>query len=64
MENPPPNSEPLILDDREHNPLIVEAHHECVVITGPQGVALAMTPEAAIESAEVLLEAAAEAVAI
>jgi hypothetical protein len=64
MEHPPPANEPLILDDREHNPLIVEAHRECVLITGPQGVALALTPEAAIESAEVLLDAAAEAVSI
>lgn len=50
------------LDDRESAPLIVEAHHESVVIVGPQGVSLALTPEAAVASAEVLLDAAAEAV--
>jgi hypothetical protein len=51
-----------MLDDRETEPLTVEAHPDAVVITGPQGLHLAMTPEAAIESAEVLLDAAAEAV--
>jgi hypothetical protein len=51
----------FLLDDREHNPLIVEAHPEAVVIVGPQGVSLALTPEAALASAEVLIDAAAEA---
>jgi hypothetical protein len=60
-----PNLEDVVLlDDREDNPLVVETHHESVVIVGPQGVSLALTPEAAIASADVLLEAAAEAVRI
>lgn len=50
------------LDDREDKPLMVEVHHEAVVIVGPQGVSLALTPEAAVASAEVLLDAAAQAV--
>jgi len=59
----PPVSEPFeILDDRESRPLVVEAHPDTVIITGPQGIHLALTPEAAIESAEVLLDAAAEAI--
>jgi hypothetical protein len=42
-------------------PLEVEVHPESVVITGPQAVSLALTPEAALTSAEVLIEAATEA---
>jgi hypothetical protein len=61
MTKSPPLEE-HILDDRETTPLIVEAHPEAVVITGPQGVFLALTPKAAVASAEVLIEAAAEAV--
>lgn len=51
----------IILDDRETQPLVVETHPDSVVIVGPQGVSLALTPAAAIASAEVLLDAAAEA---
>ncbi len=61
MEKPTPANESLILDDREANPLIVEVFPEAVVIFGPQGCSLALTPEAALASAEVLIEAAAEA---
>jgi hypothetical protein len=61
MTTPPINDNLEILDDRETRPLIVEVHPDAVVITGPQGVHLALTPEAAIESAEVLLDAATEA---
>ena len=61
MTQPPPVEE-LFLDDREASPLVVEAHPDSVVIVGPQGVSLALTPEAALASAEVLIDAAAEAV--
>ena len=54
--------ESIYLDDREAQPLVVEVHPESVVIVGPQGVSLALTPEAAVASAEVLLDAAAQAV--
>jgi hypothetical protein len=59
MEKPTPANESLILD--EANPLIVEVFPEAVVIVGPQGCSLALTPEAALASAELLIEAAAEA---
>ena len=64
MKHPPLSEDVHVLDDREHGPLEVEVHPEAVVITGPQGVALALTPEAAVASAEVLLNAAAESVRI
>jgi len=60
--NNSPAEDPIYLDDREDTPLVVEVHPESVVIVGPQGVSLALTPEAAVASAEVLLEAAAEAI--
>lgn len=53
--------EVVLLDDRETHPLIGETYPESVVIVGPQGVSLALTPAAALASAEVLLDAAAEA---
>ncbi len=62
MKISPPSDKTLILDDREAKPLVVEVFPEAVVIVGPQGVSLALTPEAAVASAEVLLDAAAEAV--
>lgn len=61
MKNSIQQGDIIILDDRETNPLIVEVHPDSVVIVGPQGVSLALTPEAAIASAEVLLDAAEEA---
>jgi hypothetical protein len=61
MNKVPPADEPHILDDREDTPLVVEVFPESVVIVGPQGVSLALTPEAAVASAEVLIDAAAEA---
>ena len=60
MQKPPP-TDVHFLDDREASPLVVEVFPESVVIVGPQGVSLALTPDAAVASAEVLLEAAAEA---
>jgi hypothetical protein len=39
-------------------PLEAQVHRRAVVLTGPDGVALAMTPEAAARSAEILAEAA------
>ncbi len=62
MKNPLITDSFEMLDDRETGPLIVVAHPDAVVIVGPQGVTLAMTPEAAIASAEVLIDAAAEAI--
>ena len=61
MKNSIQQGDIIILDDRETNPLVVEVHPDSVVIVGPQGVSLALTPEAAIASAEVLLDAAEEA---
>ncbi|MES3030072.1 MAG: hypothetical protein V4820_19715 [Pseudomonadota bacterium] len=62
MKNSSQQGDIIILDDRETNPLVVEVHPDSVVIVGPQGVSLALTPEAAIASAEVLLDAAEEAI--
>jgi hypothetical protein len=56
-----PPADVHILDDREHKPLIAEVFRESVVVVGPQGISFAPTPEAAVASAEVLGEAAAEA---
>ena len=39
-------------------PLEAQVYRRAVILTGPDGVALAMTPEAAARSAEVLAEAA------
>ncbi len=61
MKTSPPADKIHILDDRENKPLVVEVFPEAVIIVGPQGVSLALTPEAAVASAEVLLDAAAEA---
>lgn len=61
MKQPPQTDAVHFLDDREASPLVVEVFPESVVIVGPQGVSLALTPEAAVASAEVLIEAAAEA---
>jgi len=62
MKNLTQQGDIIILDDRETNPLVVEVHPDSVVIVGPQGVSLALTPEAAIASAEVLRDAAEEAI--
>ena len=39
-------------------PLEAQVHRRAVILTGPGGVALAMTPEAAARSAEILAKAA------
>jgi hypothetical protein len=42
-------------------PLEVQAFEGAVVLTGPDGVALSLTPRAAVQSAELLIMAAAQA---
>ena len=45
-------------DDRCREPLKVIAHEDAVVLMGPSSAALALTPQAALASAQALLEAA------
>ena len=52
---------PEVLDDLCDTPLVVAVYEYAVVLTGPDGVALAMTAEAAERSAEILTAAARQA---
>jgi hypothetical protein len=51
------------MDDRVYDePTVVDAEDGKVVLDGPDGVAVLMTPEAAMETSDRLLEGAAKAV--
>ena len=52
----------LHLDNKLHDePSTVTAEHGQVLVDGPDGVAVSLTPDAAVETSDRLLEAAVEA---